>query len=437
MRVLVVGGGGREHALAWRVGQDPEVRAVYCSPGNAGILAEASCIPCNILKPQEICDLAEYLRADCTVVGPEAPLVAGIADEFAVRGLPVVGPERPAAQLEGSKVFAKEFFAACGIPTARSVVLENLADVDSTVGRFGYPVALKADGLAAGKGVVIAHDQVAARQCAREMLAGDLVGRAGHRIVVEEFLSGDEVSFMVLSDGGSFCALPSTQDHKRAHDGDSGPNTGGMGAYCDDSILSPAMRDRILDRVVGPALAGMRRRGTPFRGFLYCGLMVTDDGPKVLEFNVRLGDPETQPLLYRLEGDFAGLLASVSRGAVDPSLVRTGATPTACVVMASEGYPGRYATGLPITGLDSAEGGDTKVFHAGTALREGRPVTAGGRVLGVTTRGDGLAKALDSAYRATAAIHFRGAHYRTDIGARGLRRAAGSGPQKERACESD
>ena len=429
MNVLVIGGGGREHAIAWRAGQDPGVRNVYCVPGNAGILADASCIPGNILNPKEMCDLAEYLRADCTVVGPEAPLVAGIADEFASRGRPIVGTAQSAAQLEGSKVFAKEFFVECGIPAARSAVLDSEPDVDAAVGRFGYPVALKADGLAAGKGVVIARDASEARDVARSMLAGTMVGSAGRRILVEEFLEGEEVSFMVLSDGESFCALPATQDHKRALDGDRGPNTGGMGAYCDDSILSPAMRDRIIDLVVEPALAGMRGRGTPFKGFLYCGLMITDEGPKVLEFNVRLGDPETQPLLYRLEGGFADLLASASRGAVDPSVVRAGPGATACVVLASGGYPGPYPKGLPIRGLERTGDTDSKVFHAGTALSGGRPVTAGGRVLGVTARGGELRAALDSAYRAARAIDFDGVHYRTDIGSRGLRRAAAGGEE--------
>lgn len=426
MRVLVIGGGGREHAIAWRAGQDPGVRSVHCVPGNGGILADASCVPGNILNPKEMCDLSEYLRADCTVVGPEAPLVAGIADEFAARGRPIVGPARAAARLEGSKVFAKRFCLECGIPTARAAVLESEGEVDATVGRFGYPVALKADGLAAGKGVVIAENAAAAGRCARAMLAGTMVGSAGRRIVVEEFLTGEEVSFMVLSDGRSFCALPATQDHKRAYDGDRGPNTGGMGACCDDSILSPAMRERIIDCVVEPALAGMRRRGTPFRGFLYCGLMITDDGPKVLEFNVRLGDPETQPLLYRLEGGFSELLASAAGGAVDPACVRAGAQATACVVMASGGYPGKYATGLPIAGLGRAERAGAKVFHAGTALEQGRPVTSGGRVLGVTARGAGLADALGGAYRATRRIEFDGAHYRTDIGGGVQRRPAGS-----------
>ena len=369
--------------------------------------------------------MADTLGVDCTVVGPEAPLVAGVADEFASRGLAVVGPSRAAAQLEGSKVFSKQFLEECGLPTAAAAVLESESDVNATVGRFGYPVALKADGLAAGKGVVIARDEAEARTGARAMLGGDLVGEAGRRIVVEQFLEGEEVSFMVLTDGNSFCVLPATQDHKRALDGDCGPNTGGMGAYCADSILSDRDRDAIIDRIVEPALAGMRRRGTPFRGFLYCGLMITDDGPQVLEFNVRLGDPETQPILYRLEGGFTELLASASRGALDPTLVTTGPEPTACVVLASGGYPGKYQTGMLIEGLQAARELGAKVFHAGTQIVAGRIVTSGGRVLGVTARGEGLDEALAKAYESVDVIDFEGVHYRKDIGSRGLRRVAG------------
>ena len=424
MKILVVGGGGREHAMAWRISQDPGAERVYGVPGNAGMAADIGCVSGNILDPQEMASLAEYLGADCTVVGPEAPLVAGIVDEFDSRGLGIVGPTREAAQLEGSKAFAKDFLVECGLPTARSALLEDMRDVDAAVGQFGYPVALKADGLAAGKGVIIVEDEAQARATAREMLAGNVVGEAGRRVLVEQFLTGEEVSFMVLSDGKSFCALPATQDHKRALEGDRGPNTGGMGAYCDDSIITGAMRDRIVDTIVEPALAGMRRRGTPFKGFLYCGLMLTEDGPQVLEFNVRLGDPETQPLLYRLEGGFADLLASAARGALDPSLVRAGARPTACVVMASEGYPGSYPKGRPITGLAAAERLGAKVFHAGTALAGGAPATSGGRVLGVTARGESLEAALSLTYQAVGAIHFEGAQYRRDIGRRGLERVA-------------
>ncbi len=424
MKILVVGGGGREHAMAWRASQDPGVERVYGVPGNAGMAADIGCVPGNILDPKEIAALAEYLGADCTVVGPEAPLVAGIVDEFDSRGLGIVGPTRAAAQLEGSKAFAKDFLLECGLPTAESALLDDVGAVDDAVGQFGYPVALKADGLAAGKGVIIVEDEAQARSTAREMLAGNVVGEAGRRVLVEQFLTGEEVSFMVLSDGKAFCALPATQDHKRALEGDRGPNTGGMGAYCDDSIISGAMRDRIVDTIVEPALAGMRRRGTPFKGFLYCGLMLTEDGPQVLEFNVRLGDPETQPLLYRLEGGFAELLASAARGALDPSLVRASASPTACVVMASEGYPSSYPKGRPITGLAAAEQLGAKVFHAGTALAGGTPATSGGRVLGVTARGESLEAALSLTYRAVGAIHFEGAQYRRDIGRRGLERVA-------------
>lgn len=424
MKILVVGGGGREHAMAWRASQDPGVERVYGVPGNAGMAADIGCVSGNILDPKEIAALAESLGADCTVVGPEAPLVAGIVDEFDSRRLGIVGPTREAAQLEGSKAFAKDFLLECGLPTAKSALLDDVRAVDDAVGQFGYPVALKADGLAAGKGVIIVEDEAQARATAREMLAGNVVGDAGRRVLVEQFLTGEEVSFMVLSDGKAFCALPATQDHKRALEGDLGPNTGGMGAYCDDSIITGAMRDRIVDIIVEPALAGMRRRGTPFKGFLYCGLMLTEDGPQVLEFNVRLGDPETQPLLYRLEGGFAELLASAARGALDPSLVRAGASPTACVVMASEGYPGSYPKGRPITGLAAAEQLGAKVFHAGTALAGGAPATSGGRVLGVTAKGESLEAALSLTYRAVEAIHFEGAQYRRDIGRRGLERAA-------------
>ncbi len=418
MKVLVVGGGGREHALAWRVAQDSSTSITYCAPGNAGAAEDCTCVSAKILNPKEISSLVDSLGIDLTVVGPEAPLVAGLADELACRGKLVVGASQQAAQLEGSKAFAKDFLVACGLPTAKSVLLEDESSIDSTVGRFGYPVALKADGLAAGKGVVISQDETEARSTARAMLAGSLVGSAGRRIVVEQFLEGDEVSFMVLSDGERFCVLPTTQDHKQALDGDRGPNTGGMGAYSDDSILSTSMSDRIVDRIVEPTLAGMRRRGTPFRGFLYCGLMLTEDGPQVLEFNVRLGDPETQPLLYRLDGDFAELLASAARGALDSSLVRTGAEPTACIVLASGGYPGSYQTGLPIEGLDAAAQAGAKVFHAGTRHENGRFVTAGGRVLGVTARSATLQQALATAYRATEQVHFDGMHYRRDIGGR-------------------
>ena len=425
MRALVIGGGGREHALAWRLAQDAGTDRVDLVPGNAGALEDVACIPGNILDLDEIASLAEFLGADCAVVGPEAPLAAGLADEFAARGLPVVGPSQEAARLEASKAYAKQLCHEVGVPTAESALLEDPRDIAATVGRFGYPVALKADGLAAGKGVVIVREEREALAVASDMLAGRLVGEAGSRIVVERFLEGDEVSFMALSDGRSYCELPVTRDHKRALDGDRGPNTGGMGAYSDDGIIDNAMRGRILDTIVEPVLAGMRNRGTPFRGFLYCGLMLTSDGPQLL--NVRLGDPETQPLLMRLEGDFSELLASAARGALDASLVRPAAGSTACVVMASGGYPGKYATGLPVTGLVQAARMGAKVFHAGTRLQSGVPVTSGGRVLAVTASGASLREALATAYSATREIRFEGAHFRTDIGRSGLSGGNGGG----------
>ncbi len=422
MKVLVIGGGGREHALSWKIARSDGVEQVYCTPGNAGMAMEASCIPGDILDPREMASLAETLGVSFTVVGPEAPLVAGVAEAFEARGLPVVGPSRAAAQLEGSKIFTKLFLNARNIPTAPFAVVENVSEIDAQVSRFGFPVALKADGLAAGKGVVIAHDEAEAREQARKMLGGQLVGDAGRRLLVERFLRGREVSFIVLSDGERYFEYPATQDHKAAFDNDEGPNTGGMGAYCDDGIVSGALRGQIVEKIVEPALAGMRGRGQIFRGFLYCGLMVGDDGPQVLEFNVRMGDPETQPLMRRLNGDFAGLLHSAARKSLDPTLVGVERGPTACVVMASQGYPGSYRKGFAIDGLREAEAAGAKVFHAGTQLSRGVPVTAGGRVLGVTARGADLQAALDNAYAAVGKIHFEGARWRSDIGHKGLRR---------------
>jgi len=420
MKVLVIGGGGREHALSWKIAQSDAVEQVYCTPGNAGIAMEASCIPADISNPKEMASLAETLGVAYTVVGPEAPLVAGVVDEFEARGLAVVGPSQAAAQLEGSKIFTKLFLDEFKIPTAPFAVLEDVSDIEANVSRFGFPVALKADGLAAGKGVVIAHDEAEAREQAHLLLTGQLVGDAGRRLLVEQFLPGREVSFIILSDGENYFEYPVTQDHKAAYENDEGPNTGGMGAYCDDGIISDDLRREIIQTAIEPTLAGMRRRGHVFRGFLYCGLMIGPDGPKVLEFNVRMGDPETQPLMYRLNGDFSELLYSAAKRSIDPTLVTVDSNPTACVVMASTGYPGSYPKGFPISGLREAEATGAKVFHAGTLLAGGQPVSAGGRVLGVTARGPKLKSALDNAYAAVEKIHFDGAHYRRDIGHKGL-----------------
>ena len=343
-----------------------------------------------------------------TVVGPEAPLVAGVVDEFRAAGKKIVGPNQAAAQLEGSKVFSKNFFVQRGIPTAEFVTVENPADARRAMERFGYPVVLKADGLAAGKGVVIAHDRAEA-DAALETLSG--------RLVVEEFLRGAEVSFIALCDGRNVVPLAPTQDHKAAFDGDLGPNTGGMGAYCDSSILTAAQTQEVLDRVIHPTV-----EATGFTGFLYAGLMMTQSGIKVLEFNVRLGDPETQPLMQRMASDFVPALMAAATGDLAGGKLDWHAGPTVCVVLASGGYPGSYENGKAIHGVDAAEATGTTVFHAGTRMGEAGLATAGGRVLGVTAGGDNLKSAIDAAYRGVAQIGFDGMHYRKDIGRKGLAR---------------
>jgi len=418
MKAFVLGAGGREHAIAWRLLQSDSIDQVFASPGNAGMALELSCIPAALQQPEELACLAETLGVDFTVVGPEAPLVAGVVDAFEARGLPIVGPSQKAAQLEGSKVFAKDFFFKHSIPTARSVTVETEAELLAALDRIGDRVALKADGLAAGKGVLLAHNREEAFAAGSALLSGEAVGSAGNRILVEEFLDGRELSFIVLTDGERIFEFRPTQDHKAAYDGDQGPNTGGMGAYCDDSILDEPLRRRILDEIIQPTLDGMKAEGAVFRGFLYCGVMVTADGPKTLEFNVRLGDPETQPLLYRMDGDFGELLASAARRSLDASAVGWRPGATTCVVMASAGYPGPYSKGATITGIAAAEATGARIFHAGTSFKQGRLATAGGRVLGVTAHGADLEASLQAAYAGVEKISFEGAHYRRDIGRR-------------------
>lgn len=400
MKILIVGGGGREHALAWRLAQSPEVTEVLASPGNPGIAQVATCVP----APTRISDfagLAESHAVNLTVVGPEAPLVAGIVDEFRRRGLRIIGPTQAAARLEGSKIFAKEFFRRAGIPTART---------GTSIRDFSFPVVIKADGLAAGKGVVIAHSQAE---------ADEALAQLGPQVVIEEFLEGEEVSFIGLSDGQSLIPFAPTQDHKRAYDGDLGPNTGGMGAYSDGRILTSAQSGDIMERIMLPAIHQMRQDGAPFTGFLYAGIMLTADGPKILEFNVRLGDPETQALMHSFEGDLAAFLqGDASAGAWH--------SPSVCVVVAAAGYPGAPRTGDSIEGIAGAEATGATVFHAGTRIAENRLVTAGGRVLGVTAGAGTLPSAIENAYNATAHIHFPEMHYRRDIGAKGGKRWSGS-----------
>ena len=399
MKVLVLGSGGREHALCWKLAQSPGVE-VFASPGNPGIARLGTCLSD---------EAARALTPDLTVVGPEAPLVAGVVDEYRARGLKIVGPARDAARLEGSKIFAKNFFIERRIPTARYVIAETPAAARPVLSRFDFPVVLKADGLAAGKGVIIAHDRTEA-EAALASLSGPLV--------VEEFLNGEEVSFIALCDGRDVVPLAPTQDHKAVNDGDAGPNTGGMGAYCDPAILNEPQTREILDRVIYPTVEATR-----FTGFLYAGLMLTGEGPKVLEFNVRLGDPETQPLMHRMASDVLPALMASATGELAGVKIEWRAEPSVCVVMASGGYPGAYETGKPIRGIDAAEQTGATIFQAGTRPGTLGLETAGGRVLGVTARGAGLPEAIQAAYRAVEKIAFPGMHFRRDIGYKGLRRS--------------
>ena len=421
MKVLIVGGGGREHAIAWRLAQSPSVTELYATPGNPGIARVARCIaaPAN---PEGWLAAAESVEADLTVVGPEAPLVAGIVDAFRAAGRAIVGPTSQAARLEGSKIFSKEFMVRAGIPTGGFVRAEVESEALAALDRFGCPVVLKADGLAAGKGVIIANTRAEAEAAIRGLLSGELVGKAGARLVVEEFLTGEEVSFIVLSDGRHVLPLEPTQDHKAVYDGDRGPNTGGMGAYCDSRILTAAERADILDRIIAPTIERMSAEGSPFTGFLYAGLMMTGSGPKVLEYNVRLGDPETQALMHCLDSDFAQALRAAAQGDLTGAALAWRADPSVCVVMASAGYPGTPRTGDAIYGLKEAEALGATVFQAGTRAGAGVIETSGGRVLGVTASGSGLAGAIENAYRAVDKIHFEGMHYRRDIGHKGLKR---------------
>jgi phosphoribosylamine---glycine ligase len=423
MKVLVLGGGGREHALVWKLRQSPRVSALYCAPGNGGIGEEAECLPVDLKSLESIAALAERLGPDLTVVGPEQPLTLGVVDEFTRRGWPIFGPTKAAARLEWSKSFAKEFLQRHHIPTAHYAICDSIEQVRSALGHFHLPVVVKADGLAAGKGVVIASTKEEAASVSTEMLSGRMLGEAGSRVVLEECLKGDELSFLVLSDGERVAPLVAAQDHKRVGDGDTGPNTGGMGAYSTGDIIDEEMRDWLVHHIAQPVVTGMKAEGAEFKGVLYCGLMMTARGPMVLEFNCRFGDPETQPILMRLESDLVEALEASIEGRVSEGDFRWSADAAVCVVMASGGYPGTFEMGKRIAGLEDFGGVDgVKVFHAGTSRRDEAYYTSGGRVLGVTARARDLETAVERAYEACRRIGFDGAHYRKDIAGRALKK---------------
>jgi phosphoribosylamine--glycine ligase len=424
MKILIIGGGGREHALVWKLLQSPRVTKIYCAPGNGGIADEAENVPVDLKNLDSMIAVANRIQPDLTVVGPELPLMMGVVDEFTRRGWRTFGPTRAAARLETSKSFAKEFLQRHHIPTAHYAICDSAEQVRDALPHFSTPIVVKADGLAAGKGVVIAQSKEETASVATEMLSGRMLGEAGARVVLEEFLQGDELSFLVVSDGERVAPLVAAQDHKRAGDGDTGPNTGGMGAYTTPAIIDEQMRDWLVTHIAKPVIAGMKAEGTEYKGVLYCGLMMTPRGPMVLEFNCRFGDPETQPIFMRMESDLVEAMEASIDGRTSDGDFKWSDDSAVCVVMASGGYPGSYEAGKKISGLNEAGKLDgVKVFHAGTSKRDEAFYTAGGRVLGVTARARTLDAAVRRAYEACEKISFDGAHYRKDIAARPLKKA--------------
>ena len=423
MKILVLGSGGREHALVWKLRQSPRVTKIFCAPGNAGICDEAECIPADIKQLDSLIAVANQVSPDLTVVGPELPLALGVVDEFSKRGWRIFGPTKAAARLESSKSFAKQFLQRHHIPTAHYAICNSVDEIRQALPHFHTPIVVKADGLAAGKGVVLAQSKEEAISTAAEMLSGKMVGEAGVRVILEECLRGDELSFLVFSDGERVAPLVAAQDHKRVGDNDTGPNTGGMGAYSTPDIVDDKMRDWLIHHIARPVIAGMKAEGTEYKGVLYCGLMMTPRGPMVLEFNCRFGDPETQPILMRLESDLVEAIEASIEGRTSEGDFRWSGDASVCVVMASGGYPGTFDSGKKIVGLENASGwNDVKIFHAGTTKRDGAFYTSGGRVLGVTARAPDLRIATARAYEAAASVGFEGAHYRKDIAARALKK---------------
>jgi len=424
MNVLIIGSGGREHALAWKVAQDARVEKVFVAPGNAGTAIEAKCenIDIDVLELDKLVAFARD-NVSLTIVGPEAPLVAGVVDRFREHKLPCFGPTAGAAQLEGSKAFTKDFLARHQIPTAN---YQNFTEIEPALAYLqetGAPIVIKADGLAAGKGVIVAMTLHEAEDAVRDMLAGNAFGEAGSRVVIEEFLDGEEASFIVMVDGDNVLPMATSQDHKRVGDGDTGPNTGGMGAYSPAPVVTDAVHQRVMDEVIWPTVQGMAAEGNRYTGFLYAGLMIDTAGnPKVIEFNCRFGDPETQPIMLRLQSSLVELIEAAESGTLDQIEAHWDPRPSLGVVIAAGGYPGAYAKGLPISGLQQAQTSEGKVFHAGTDLANGDVVTSGGRVLCATALGANIQAAQEAAYQLAEQVSWDGSFYRRDIGYRAIGR---------------
>lgn len=422
MKVLVVGGGGREHALVWKLAQSPKVDKIYCAPGNAGTSAFAENISVSADDVENLLAFAVVNSIDLTVVGPEAPLMEGIADRFQGAGLKIFAPSRRAAAIEGSKALSKDLMAKYNIPTAKYATFTDAEAAIACVREWGAPIVVKADGLAAGKGVVVAFDEETAIQAVKDIMEDNLFGDAGNVIVIEEYLDGEEVSILAFTDGFSVVPMVSAQDHKRVFDGDKGPNTGGMGAYSPAPIYTESLAEEVQRTILQPTIDALRAEGRLYQGVIYAGLMITADGPKVLEYNARFGDPETQPIMMRLKTDLVEIIEAILDGKLQQLDIQWYEEPAVCVVMVAGGYPGKYAKGEEILGLAGLDNEKTTVFHAGTAWKNEKIVTAGGRVLGVTARAATISEAIQSAYATVEKISFKDAFYRKDIGYRALNR---------------
>ncbi|RJP25072.1 MAG: phosphoribosylamine--glycine ligase [Candidatus Abyssobacteria bacterium SURF_5] len=423
MKILVIGGGGREHALVWKISQSPLVKKIFCAPGNAGIAELGECVNVKATDTEKLVAFAEKEKIDLTVVGPEAPLVEGVVDKLSERGLRAFGPRAEAALLEGSKIFAKKLMAKYNIPTGTFHTFCEAEEAAEFVHEIGTPVVIKADGLAAGKGVIVAFDEKVALSAVNQCLVEGAFGRAGSRIVIEEFLQGEEASVLAFTDGRNILTMPASQDHKAIYDGDKGPNTGGMGAYSPAPVVSPTLLEHIENQIIRPTIDALRHEGCEYRGVIYCGIMMTEAGPKVLEYNVRFGDPEAQVVIPRLKSDLVPLMLACADGTLSDMQAEWTDDAAVCVVLASGGYPGKYKKGMRITGLENARKvAGAIVFHAGTELKDGQVVTDGGRVIGATALGEDIPSAIERAYQCAETIRFEGRYFRSDIGKKALAR---------------